>query len=397
MSTPDEIFKEEKLAALAQLSAGVSHDFNNVLSVINGFTKIISEKINSGDELDKDTINGYLDKILSSTQRGSNLTKKLQMFSRFRMQEKSIYDAGELLAKEDRLLRAKAPPHVSLIISNSIETLPIECAEDTLSQILEALFDNACQACEGKQGAVLIAIEKDDKRNMILRVQDDGAGMDSKTKERIFDPFFSTKDSHQGLGMSVVYGLANEIGADIDVHSSQGHGTIVTVKIPLSKKPPTRSICSNGYDLDELRLDGYVAMIVDDEPDLVEVLQDSLGKIGLRVIPAFDGNDALMKQEEFDEKIDILLTDIRMPELNGIKLGQLFESLRPSTEIIYMSGCPCSERGGELELPENATFLAKPVNNDNLKRIIYEKISGHHVGPLEDTQWSQNMNQIREA
>ena len=177
------------------------------------------------------------------------------------------------------------------------------------------------------------------------------------------------------------------MGGHIEVVSEVGQGTTFTVFLPLSDKEPGKKASGSLEDVSSLRLEGYTALVAEDEEGLLETVTDMLEKMGMKVIGACNGNDALLKQDEYEGEIDLLLTDVIMPELNGVKLAQLFKSLRPEAKIIFMSGYPAGSRESNVDLPdlpEDALFVAKPFNYDELARLIYGKLIGGEQSDMKD-------------
>jgi len=205
-----------------------------------------------------------------------------------------------------------------------------------------------------------------------LSVIDKGTGMDKKTVERIFDPFFTTKDhgSGTGLGLSVVYGLVKELEGQVDVTSKIGEGTNMSLYLPRCGGEGVKAFSGDVQRPETVRLDGYTALIAEDEPDLLEVVECMLEDLGMTVMSASNGEDALVLQEEHEGKIDILLTDVLMPGINGVKLAELFTSLRPETKVMFMSGFPASGGMAPVELPLDSVFIAKPVVYEKLIQVL---------------------------
>ena len=390
-----EFFQSKKLEALGQLAAGVAHDFNNVLSIVNGYARMTAQNLG-----DHEKVGTYLDKISAASERGAALTKQMLTFSRHKVVMERVINMPEAVGEQEALLMPLLGAGIKLKIESAENYLPVECSLDALGQILMNLCVNARDAMP-KGGTLSVEVGQAsylpdtmaDKSNphgyAFLSVQDTGTGMKKEVMERIFDPFYTTKQQGQGtgLGLSMVYGLVQEMGGHIEVVSEVGQGTTFTVFLPLSDKEPGKKASGSLEDVSSLRLEGYTALVAEDEEGLLETVTDMLEKMGMKVIGACNGNDALLKQDEYEGEIDLLLTDVIMPELNGVKLAQLFKSLRPEAKIIFMSGYPAGSRESNVDLPdlpEDALFVAKPFNYDELARLIYGKLIGGEQSDMKD-------------
>jgi CheY-like chemotaxis protein len=201
--------------------------------------------------------------------------------------------------------------------------------------------------------------------------------MEKEVVERIFDPFFTTKEQGKGtgLGLSMVYGLVKQAGGVIDVESVLGEGTSITVYLPLTDKPPKR-LSGSAETPDSIRFDGYTALVAEDEPDLLLLVSSALEELGMEVLSACDGREALVLQDEYEGVIDLLLTDVVMPELNGVDLAEFVQEFRPETHVIFMSGYPDKGQVARVSIPENAVFAAKPIRHDDLAGLVYSKLKG---------------------
>jgi CheY-like chemotaxis protein len=194
--------------------------------------------------------------------------------------------------------------------------------------------------------------------------------MDEKTKVRMFDPFFTTKSLGKGtgLGLSMVYGLVQDFKGRINVQTAPGQGTAIIISFPLAPAPLVPSRQEGETDTGLLK--GYTALIAEDEPELLNLVCGMVEEMGIRVLRAANGQDALVRQDEYDGRIDFLLTDVVMPELNGVKLAELFRAVRPESKIMFMSGYPQGDEMTRVRLPEDAILLRKPVSFESLYRLL---------------------------
>ncbi len=398
-----EFFHAQKLESLGQLAAGVAHDFNNILSIIGGYSVMANNLL--GEEFEQ--VKGYLDKIDAASQRGAGLTRKMLTFSRHKVVEKSIVDVRSIVCEQKELLIPLLGVAVDLDVFAPEHDVNIRASADSLGQILMNLAINGRDAMGNGGGTLSISvscpvlsdvpdhiqnkIESDDL--ICISVSDTGTGMDDKTIEKIFDPFFSTKEQGKGtgLGLSVVYGLVQEMGGVFDVSSKLGDGTEFSLYVPRCHEKQTKVITGDESDLSSICLDGFTALVAEDEPDLLLLVTNMLEGLGLKVIGAPNGDQALMLFEDHEDEIDILLTDVIMPEMNGVKLAELVASLNPDVKIIFMSGYPANGDMAPVALPDDAAFMAKPVNYDALAGLLLQKLregSQVHISALESVpQW----------
>lgn len=383
-----EFFQAQKLESLGQISAGVAHDFNNILSIIGGYTHMASRATDNEDA------KVYLRKVDTAAERGASLTRKMLAFSKQKVITKSVIDVRNVVHEQKELLLPLLSVSVNIGIVVPDDPACINASADGLGQVLMNLAINARDAMQDG-GTVMIEVlclDADDVPEKIrtqiqsdeyiaISVSDSGVGMSEETMERIFDPFFSTKEQGKGtgLGLSVVYGLVNEMGGALDVRSHLGRGTKISVFIPKSNQPITKIIKGDVNDVSTIRLEGYKVLVVEDEPDLLDLMTQMLEQTGLNVLTAADGDEALILQEGVSDKIDLLLTDIVMPTMNGVKLADLLTSIRPETQVVFMSGYPADGDMAPVEIPDGAAFIAKPVDYEKLVTIIYQTLKGEVV------------------
>lgn len=406
-----EFFHAQKLKSLGQLAAGVAHDFNNVLSIINGYGMMISKLLDD----DQNPIVGYVEKITSAADRGAGLTRKMLTFSKHKVVNRNVIDLCEMTREQSELLEPLLAGKVELRLSLPEAGLNIRGNEDSFGQILMNLAINArdampdggvieigVDACVTSDVPVKVCKKVEADEYVRLFVRDTGTGMDGDTVAKIFDPFFSTKEQGKGtgLGLSVVYGLVNEMSGVMDVSSVVGQGTVFSVYFPRSFDEKTRNISGDLTDISSVRLDGYVVMVVEDEVDLLNIVTTMLQDIGMTVLAASNGNDALYVREEYEGEVDLILTDVMMPEMDGVKLSELMEALYPGTPVVFMSGYPASGDMAPVEIPQDVPFIAKPVDYGGLIRVLFHVLTrgSADAGRAGMSHWASNdTHQIQES
>lgn len=386
-----EVSNGQRLDALGQLAAGVAHDFNNVLSIIDGYTRL-TMVANEGNP----KAIGYLEKIKTATDRGANLIKRMLTFSRHKIVDEDVIDLGETIRDQEQLLQPLLNASVKFNILSDSEPMYIECGQDTITQILMNLVVNARDAMP-HGGALFVEVRYCDQKSLpkelqsedeqpycVLSVADTGTGIEADVVERIFDPFFTTKDKDKGtgLGLSMIYGLVKQNGGLIKVDTKLGRGTAMNLYFPLTDKAP-KAITGSFEDVDEISFDGFTVLLAEDEPDLRELVGNMLEERGMNVLRAGDGHEALYLEDDYEGKIDLLLTDVVMPELNGVELADLLCELQPEMKVIFMSGYPARGQSAHVDIPLDSTFIAKPIVHEDLIRIIYGILTNADSGTLE--------------
>ncbi len=372
-----QYFQAQRLEALGQLAGGVAHDFNNILSIIDGYARIGKKSVAGNEE----TV-GYFERIMQSVQRGASLTNRLLTFGRHKVAKDGVIDLGKLVQDQESLLRPLLDASISLTIMAE-EDVFITAPPDNICQILLNLCINSRDAMpEG--GTLSIECSKTQNARAVLRVTDTGEGIPPEIKAKIFDPFFTTKDQGKGtgLGLSMVYGLVKDMRGEIDVSSKSGEGTAFIITLPLSeKRPPLHEVTED--ESGNIRLDGFTALIAEDEPALLDLVSGMVEEMGIKVLRASNGNEALMIQDEYEGDIDFLLTDVVMPELNGVKLAELFGSVRPESRVMFMSGYPANGQMARVSLPDSAFFMPKPVEFNKLCEVL-KTMTDEHSSTLKE-------------
>ena len=392
-----EFFKAQKLESLGELAAGVAHDFNNVLSIITGYCGMMNRTLPKKLKAERE----YLQKIDVAAKRGADLARKMLTFSSHKVVEKVTMDMCDLVAEHVEFLEPLVGAAIKIKVSFPAEECKqgvyVRGSASSVEQVLMNFVVNARDAMPdgGDLRIILSCPEKNEVPQHVqnamgdvddfvcLSVIDSGVGMDKETLEKIFDPFFTTKGAGKGtgLGLSVVYGLAKELEGQLDVQSKPGRGTTMSIYLPRSDGEGAKVFSGSTDSPETVRLDGFTALVAEDEPDLLQVVVYMLEDLGMKVLSAPNGSEALVCQEDYEGKIDVLLTDVLMPEVNGVKLAELLTSLRPDTKVIFMSGFPANGDMAPVELPEDAVFIAKPVAYEKLVQILCFTLVGEGKEP----------------
>lgn len=359
-----QYFQSQRLEALGQLAGGVAHDFNNILSIIDGYARIGRKSAQENPATEN-----CLERITQAVERASAITSQLLTFGRHKIEKGEVNDLGRIIEDQEPLLRPVLDASINLIIKAE-EGLLVEAAPDPICQILINLCINSRDAMP--DGGDLIIESGRRGEDVFLRVIDTGCGMTQEVKTKMFDPFFTTKDQGKGtgLGLSMVYGIVKDLHGEIDVLTQPGAGTSITIWLPAAQGGETVAEKTLSLQPGEDSLKGYTVLVVEDEKDLLAILEEMLADLGLTVLSAPNGNAALEIQKNYKGSIHFLLTDVVMPELNGVKLSKLFAQARPETKIVFMSGYPSGGQMARVSLPRNAILLPKPVKIDTLSSIL---------------------------
>jgi CheY-like chemotaxis protein len=366
------------MEAVGTFAGGIAHDFNNILGVIRGYADLARAATPEDAP-----ISDYLTQIVRSVERASSVTKALLSFTRKRAPELRVVDLTKLLGEQTFLLKPLLKSKIELAIQSEGAPGFARIDPDLFGQAIVNLAINARDAMPDG-GQLQIAIDNPDEAPSLrlpdgspgwvrITVTDTGVGMDAKTCARIFEPFFTTKEQGRGtgLGLAMVYSIVTQAGGSITVASETGWGTTFTIYLPAIVPPSDTeedlAIVAT-TEASPARHTGETILLADDEAELRTLLTKVLTAAGYRVLDAFDGGAAL---ELFDANtVDLLITDIVMPRVDGLKLSALCREISPALPVIYITGDP--GRGGRetADIPRGATVLFKPFHPQRLVEAV---------------------------
>ncbi len=364
----EQLRQSQKMEAVGRLAGGIAHDFDNILGVVRGYAQTLAERAQGDPEMGQD-----VQAILEAAERGMALTHQLLAVSRHRTVEPRILNLNEVVDEMSRFLRRTVGRGIELTTRLDPGLGPVMADRSQVEQVLINLTVNGRDAMpEG--GEILIETanaEVDDplpippgepakKAHVRLTFSDTGTGMDPVTQERIFEPFFTSKEHGTGLGLAIIYGIVRQAGGFIEVTSAVGMGSTFNIYLPSAaaagggapRPVPARSA--------EPAAAGGCILVVEDEPALRRLVVQVLVREGYRVREAARGTEALRLFHE-DGSIRLLLTDMDMPDMNGGELGTRLKALRPGLRVLYMSGAAPESLEGIPGL-ESESFLAKPFS-----------------------------------
>jgi PAS domain S-box-containing protein len=375
-SLQKQLMQAQKMEAIGQLSAGIAHDFNNLLSVIIGYSEDLEERLGQDESLQK-----KCHQIKRAGNRGATLTRQLLAFSRQQVLEPKVMSLNAAVLELEKMLRVLLGEGVEFRASLDAQLGSVMADQGQIEQVIMNLAVNARDAMPhgGTLTIETANVELDEDyarrhhrqaagRYVVLSVSDTGLGMDAETQARIFDPFFTTKEIGKGtgLGLSTVYGVVEQSGGHIWVYSEAGHGTTFKVYLPRvdgapdAETPRTEQISVfRGTE---------TILLVDDDEALRELTASLLQDGGYTVLAASGPNEALRIAAQHPAKIDLLLTDVVMPGMNGDVLAQKVLLARPNVKVVFMSGYSGFTHRALVD--SDAVLVTKPVTRDALLRKI---------------------------
>ncbi len=380
-----QLFHAQKLEALGVLAGGVAHDFNNLLQAAEGYIYLLRRE---DDPLLRDY---YLKEASRILGRGSDLVNRLLLFGRKGEPRRRRVDLNRIVHQALVFLKRTIPRMIHIQTHLDSDLPPMSGDPSQLEQVLVNLVTNAVDAMEDG-GRILITTrsltlgaedapshpEAEPGDYLVLEVGDTGCGMDPQTRERIFDPFFTTKEPGKGtgLGLSTVYGIVRSHGGFITCHSERGVGTVFKVFLPLrdqseeeekEQHPDIRPKGVTGR--------GECILVVDDEPAILEIVQTCLKQAGFRTLTAANGEQALDLYRRGTEAVDLVILDLDMPGMGGLRCLEEIMKLDPRARVIISSG-HADERQAQDTLRAGARrFLTKPYHLDQLLAAVQEVLS----------------------
>jgi PAS domain S-box-containing protein len=346
--------QSQKMEAVGQLAGGVAHDFNNLLTAITGYSDLILADLDETTPLYQD-----VKEIRLAAERAANLTRQLLAFSRRQVLQPTILNLNEVVGNVNRLLRRLIGENIELVTVSTEELEPIKADRGQLEQVIVNLAVNARDAMP--EGGKLIFetcnIELTEEyhqyypevtpgRYVRLAVSDTGSGMSKAVRQRIFEPFFTTKEwgKGTGLGLATVYGIIKQSGGYIEVYSEEGLGTTFKIYLPTIKQPSESEAAEANRNIQPsiaagLRSSGQnTVLLVEDEEGVRNLAARVLEQYGYKVMLASNGREALQIAEGKLPNIDLLLTDVVLPKLNGPELAKRLLKKQPGLKVVYMSG-----------------------------------------------------------
>ena len=382
----DQLRQANKMDAVGQLAGGIAHDFNNLLTAILGYAEVL------GDSVKHDrTLAHQVGEISRAGETAASLTRQLLAFSRRQVLQPKVLDLNAVLANVDKMLRRLIGEHIDLAVAFGERVCPVRADAGQLEQVVVNLVVNARDAMR-QGGRISIAtstmqLTANNRHGLpagpavVLSVTDTGCGMDEGTRTRIFEPFFTTKEPGKGtgLGLSTVYGIVTQTGGVIDVESAVGKGTTFRIILPglgeaaLAEMPTQAPVAARARGKETV-------LLVEDEQGVRSLAKLALEHAGYTVLAAASPEEAIRLATDHIGRIDLILTDVIMPLMNGRELAEWLLARHKGARVLFMSGytddtlIPHGVAVGEL------AFLNKPFTPTVLVQRVREVIDAAPVG-----------------
>ena len=364
----------QKMESVGRLAGGVAHDYNNMLSVILGYTEMAMDKVDPSDPLHED-----LQEIFDAARRSTDITRQLLAFARKQAIVPVLLDLNTTVDGMLKMLRRLIGEAISLAWLPAFEVWPVKVDPSQVDQILANLCVNARDAINGI-GKITIEtanVSFDDAycamhreftpgAFVMLAVSDDGCGIENTILDQIFEPFFTTKGIGKGtgLGLATVYGIVKQNHGFINVYSEPENGTTIKIYIPRDKTAIVETKASGVTK--PLLGRGETILLVEDESALLVMAKRLLENLGYTILSTPSPDEALRLAEEHASEIQLLLTDVIMPEMNGRDLAQRLSALYPSMKHLFMSGYTADVIAHQGILEEGVNFIQKPLSQNDL-------------------------------
>ena len=383
-----QLRQAQKMEAVGQLAGGVAHDFNNLLTVITSYSGMLLTELPSGD-----TVRDDVQQISQAADRAAILTRQLLAFSRQQVLEPRVLDVNAVVRNIEQMLRRLVREDVRLVTALAPGLGRVYADAGQLEQVIVNLAVNARDAmpdggtlaietAEVELGAEYARLHPEVRpgRYVMLAVSDTGSGMDAATQARVFEPFFTTKDLGRGtgLGLSTVYGIVKQSDGHISLDSEPGVGTTFRVYLPRTSVSGTSRMPGETHPA--VRAGSETILLVEDDAQVGAAAHRILTRAGYTVLAATNGTDALRLCGQHDGAVDLLLTDMEMPDMSGRELAEQVRGLHPVVRTAFMSGYTEDGvlRQGTFE--PGTVFIPKPFTPRTLTQKLREALDGGRTG-----------------
>jgi len=387
--------RRQKMEALGQLTGGIAHDYNNMLGIIMGYAELLERMLS-----DQPKYVRYAHEIHHAAERGSKLTQKLLSFTRHKVNNDATININKLIQEQKQVLEKTLTARIKLTLDLAPDLWSVNIDEGDLEDAILNISINAMHAMEsGGQLTIRTSnsqlVESDTRTNnlepgdyVLLSITDNGSGMEEKVRERIFDPFFTTKGQRgTGLGLSQVYGFVQRSQGQIHVYSEPGYGTRFAFYLPRSQQQASET--ERPVEAPGINLHGTeTVLVVDDEVAITSLTEVVLIEHGYTVFVAHDGLQALNILKEEGDNIDIIISDIIMPDLDGCQLAKEVRRLYPHIKIQMVSGFADDRHHGIVDDELHKNMMYKPCSSQALLIRIRHLLD---EDPVEDELTTQTI------
>ena len=373
-----QLRQAQKMEAVGRLAGGLAHDFNNLLTVIMGHSQVLLDELSVGSP-----IRAKIEEMQKAGERAANLIRQLMAFSRKQPMEPNVLPLNSVIGNVEGMLRRLIGEDIQLVIRPDPHNGHVKADPGQLEQVLMNLVVNARDAMPN---GGLLAIETSQVElartpmhhlhplplghYVKLTVTDTGCGMNTDVLGHLFEPFFTTKEAHKGtgLGLSTVFGIVTTCGGGIDVWSQVGHGTTFDLYFP--RATPQTTATSTDSPQAQPRQGSETILLVEDDNGVRDLVRRELLKTGYQVIEAKNGVEACLTATQQSYHVDLLLTDVVMPGMNGRELAEHLAVIKPNLRVLFMSGYLDDISVNSGMDPHRTTFLQKPFTPDLLLRTV---------------------------
>ena len=373
-----QLRQAQKMEAVGRLAGGLAHDFNNLLTVIMGHSQVLLGELSVGSP-----VHAKIEEMQKAGERAATLIRQLMAFSRKQPMEPNVLPLNSVIGNVEGMLRRLIGEDIQLVIRPDPHNGHVKADPGQLEQVLMNLVVNARDAMPN---GGLLAIETSQVElartpmhhlhplplghYVKLTVTDTGCGMNTDVLGHLFEPFFTTKEAHKGtgLGLSTVFGIVTTCGGGIDVWSQVGHGTTFDLYFP--RATPQATATSTDSPQAQPRQGSETILLVEDDNGVRDLVRRELLKTGYQVIEAKNGVEACLTATQQSYHVDLLLTDVVMPGMNGRELAEHLAVIKPNLRVLFMSGYLDDISVNSGMDPHRTTFLQKPFTPDLLLRTV---------------------------
>lgn len=374
-----QLFHAQKMEAIGRLAGGVAHDFNNILTSITGHAELVLSEVAESSQLHEDTV-----EIKRAAERATNLTRQLLAFSRRQVLQPRVLDVNQVLGEMEKMLSRLIGSDVQVESRHARDLGHVMADRGQIEQVVLNLVVNARDAMP-QGGRITLLTENVDVESgagngpaapgpgeyVRLSVIDSGEGMDEETRKRIFEPFFTTKEVGKGtgLGLSTVYGIVEQSGGHVQVESEPGRGARFDIYLPRIEAPLTDTRSTSHLDPAS---GSESILLVEDDPVVLRLAARILTDAGYTVFEASEGYEARRMAAEHEDEIDLLLTDVVMPEMDGRRVADMVRERIPDARVLFISGYSHEALAPRGVLEPGAFLLEKPFSPEQLLRRVRE-------------------------
>ncbi len=361
----EQLHQAQKLEAVGRLAGGVAHDFNNILTAINGYAEMLLAGLPADDPMAED-----IGMIFEAGQRAASLTEQLLALGRRKAAQTKTLAMNEILERARKMLGRILGDKINLRFELSDDLWPVNADPGHIDQVLLNLAVNARDAMA--DGGTLFVGSENTPEGVLLTVADDGGGMNEETRQRAFEPYFSTKQKagSYGLGLSTVHGLVSQNQGSIEIGSELGAGTTVKIYLPRAEEkietvPPAAVATSSGTE---------TILLVEDEATVRMFTKRILEKNGYRILEAAEAKEAIEVFARHQNQIHLLLTDVIMPNMNGRELYESLQTSVPDLRVLFMSGYSADILAPNGVLDSSIHLIEKPFTAKDLVQRVRARL-----------------------